>query len=106
MERQCIFYSEDAGSIRHIPTIYPNWNHSPRSSAKAFVLYSSTPDLFAIHANETLKVIKNKPQEHRIAVIKSWNECGESNYIEPDARFGTGYLEVLKKSLSCDPQSL
>ncbi len=36
---------------------------------------------------------------HKIILIKSWNEWGEGNYLEPDIRFGRKYLEVLKEEL-------
>lgn len=29
--------------------------------------------------------------------IKSWNEWAEENYLEPDLKFGKGYLEVLRQ---------
>ena len=31
--------------------------------------------------------------------IKSWNEWGEGNYLEPDIKFGKKYLDVLKREL-------
>jgi hypothetical protein len=29
--------------------------------------------------------------------LKSWNEWGEGNYVEPDLKYGKQYLEVIKK---------
>jgi hypothetical protein len=43
--------------------------------------------------------MRNKEPEHRIAFIKSWNEWGEGNYMEPDLKFGRGYLEALKQAI-------
>ena len=43
---------------------------------------------------------ENKPLEHRLAFVKSWNEWGEGNYLEPDLRYGKRYLEVIKKYIS------
>ena len=29
----------------------------------------------------------------------SWNEWGEGNYVEPDLKYGHGYLDVLREEL-------
>ncbi len=82
-----------------IPTIIPNWDHSPRTGRNAFILHASTPELFRTHVDDVLEVLKDKPEEHRIAFVKSWNEWAEGNYLEPDMKFGTGYLKVLGEEL-------
>jgi hypothetical protein len=32
-------------------------------------------------------------------ILKSWNEWGEGNYVEPDLKYGKTYLEVIKKEI-------
>ncbi|MFV0233806.1 glycoside hydrolase family 99-like domain-containing protein [Empedobacter falsenii] len=82
-----------------IPTILPNWDHSPRSGKRAFILHNSTPELFQKHVNEVFSIVKEKPEDDKIVMIKSWNEWGEGNYLEPDLKYGLEYLEVLRKEL-------
>lgn len=84
-----------------IPTILPNWDHTPRSGKKGIVLYGSTPESFRTCLRKKLHTIKNKPLEKRFLIIKSWNEWAEGNHMEPDLRFGKAYLEVLKEELLC-----
>ena len=43
--------------------------------------------------------MKFKDKEHNIIILKSWNEWGESNYVEPDIKYGTAILDVLKDEL-------
>ena len=43
---------------------------------------------------EAIKRIENKPLDHRLAFVKSWNEWAEGNYLEPDLHYGKRYLEV------------
>lgn len=81
------------------PTIIPNWDHSPRSQSKALVLVHSTPKLFEKHMQEVMKRIDNKPMQYRIAFVKSWNEWAEGNYLEPDLKFGTSFLQVIKRAI-------
>ena len=41
-------------------------------------------------------LVENKELEHRVIILRSWNEWGEGNYVEPDERWGTAYLDALK----------
>ena len=62
-------------------------------------MYGSTPDLFREHVQEVVETVANKPGEHRLVFVKSWNEWGEGNYLEPDQRHGRAYLEVMAEAL-------
>ena len=62
------------------------------------VPFPSTPELFAEHVQEVFDAIKHKEEEDQIVFLKSWNEWGEGNYMEPDLRFGKQYIEVLGKT--------
>ena len=83
-----------------IPTLIPNWDHSPRTGRRAFILHNSTPEYFAEHVSDVVDVLRDKPEEHKIAFVKSWNEWAEGNYLEPDLKFGTQYLEALQRGIS------
>ena len=80
-----------------IPCLIPNWDHSPRSKTGAFVLEKSNPDLFYKHAVQVLKIIKKK--KNKIVFLKSWNEWAEGNYMEPDLKYGHGYINALSKAI-------
>lgn len=85
--------------IATIPSIIPNWDHSPRSKRNGLILTDSTPEAFYKYMKKVLNFVKDKPQPQRIVFLRSWNEWGEGNYIEPDLKYGTGFLESLKKAL-------
>lgn len=82
-----------------IPTIIPGWDHTPRSGKKGIVIHNATPALFGKHVDEAVNLIKDKPQESRIIILKSWNEWGEGNYIEPDTKYGCQFLEELRERI-------
>ena len=84
------------------PTIIPNWDHSPRTGRYGAILKDSTPQLFQKHVEQTVHLILNKDDDHRIVILKSWNEWAEGNYVEPDLNFGRGYLEALRTALQKD----
>ena len=79
------------------PTIIPNWDHTPRSGNFGRVFQNCTPELFGKHIRMIFDRTNNKPQEENLVFLKSWNEWGEGNYMEPDLKNGTGFLEELKK---------
>ena len=82
------------------PSIIPNWDHSPRSGLGGTVLYGSTPALFREHVQEVVAAVAAKPEAQRLIFVKSWNEWGEGNYLEPDKRHGRAYLEVIAEALN------
>ncbi|MES2691028.1 MAG: glycoside hydrolase family 99-like domain-containing protein [Bacteroidota bacterium] len=88
---------EEDHQLTCIPTIVPNWDHSPRSGARGFILNHSTPELFEKHASQVIASVQHKPADERVVFVKSWNEWGEGNYLEPDLRYGRKYLEALKE---------
>ncbi len=78
-----------------IPTILPNWDHSPRGGNGSLVFSNATPENFEKHVKEVVEILEKKGQV--FCFLKSWNEWGEGNYVEPDLRFGRGFLEVIKR---------
>lgn len=88
------------------PTLLSNWDRSPRSGRRAVIYTGSTPEIFNLHVLDALNLIQNKPDEHKILFLKSWNEWGEGNYIEPDLVHGHGYLNVLRDALKKDISSI
>ena len=80
-----------------IPTIAPNWDYTARRGAGGLILTEATPDLFKKHVDYAMSFIMQKPEHKRLLFIKSWNEWGEGNYMEPDIYYGKGYIRALKE---------
>lgn len=78
------------------PTILPGYDRTARSGNKAQIYYNNKPQYFAKHVDDVLEHTKFKDYEHRIVFLKSWNEWGEGNYIEPDQKYGRKFLDILK----------
>ena len=81
------------------PTLYPNWDRTPRNRDDA-VYVKSTPAVFEDLASRAVVQVSQKEEEHRIIFLKSWNEWGEGNYVEPDQQYGHGYVEALQRALN------
>ena len=80
-----------------LPVVVPNFDHSPRSGKRGIVLKNSTPKKFERLLTRLLEKMQINPNSEKLIFIKSWNEWGEGNYLEPDTKFGKKYLEVIKK---------
>jgi hypothetical protein len=85
----------DVASPRNYPVAIPNWDNTPRVGRRGSILHGSTPELFRLHLREALGRVAAQPPENRIVFLKSWNEWAEGNYLEPDHRFGHGFLRVV-----------
>ncbi|MGZ3756558.1 MAG: glycosyltransferase WbsX family protein [Mucilaginibacter sp.] len=94
-----IFSQTVDSDINIFPSLIPNWDHTPRSANKGLVLHNSTPDLFGKHIKSVFQSVWNKPKEKQIVFIKSWNEWGEGNFLEPEVKYGSAYLNELKKNV-------
>lgn len=79
------------------PVIIPQWDHTPRSGWNGTLFVNAKPDLFYEHAKEALNLVKGK--KHPIVILKSWNEWGEGNMMEPDLTYGRGFIEALRKAV-------
>ena len=84
----------------HFPCVVPNWDNTPRVGRWGWVLRDSSPELFAEHLRHALELIEDRPFEKRLVFLKSWNEWAEGNHLEPDERYGRGYLEATRRVLS------
>ena len=93
------FFAPEDSWENVFPTILPQWDRSPRVGSADGVYVHATPENFRKHVLHALDVVKDKENEHRIIFLKSWNEWGEGNYVEPDLRYGHGFLDVLSDLL-------
>ena len=87
------------------PTLMPQWDRTPRAGIKTDPLINSTPEKFQKTVEEALRLIQEKQPEHKILFLKAWNEWGEGNYIEPDLKFGHGYIQAIRHAIdNCTSQ--
>lgn len=81
------------------PSIFPQWDRTPRAGNSEGVYIKATPTSFKKHIQDALNVIKNKDVEHQILFLRSWNEWGEGNYVEPDLKYGHAFLDAIKETI-------
>ena len=81
------------------PSIFPQWDRTPRAGNSEGVYINATPTNFKKHIQDALNIIKYKDVEHQILFLRSWNEWGEGNYVEPDLKYGHAFLDAIKETI-------
>ena len=93
------YYVEEDKWENVYPTLLPQWDRTPRAGIATNPLTNATPEKFCKTVSKALKIIKEKEPQHQILFLKAWNEWGEGNYVEPDDKFGHGWLNAIKKAI-------
>jgi lipopolysaccharide biosynthesis protein len=89
----------EAPSYRRLPCAMPSWDNTSRRKREAVILHGASPALYERWLDGALRQSFQGLSEERIVFINAWNEWGEGNHLEPDQRFGRGYLEATKRVL-------
>lgn len=90
---------EQVDGVVAYPLVTHAWDNTPRSGSRGLVLHESTPELFRRLLRRALDLVRDAPPDERIVFLKAWNEWAEGNHLEPDLKFGRGYLEVVRDEL-------
>ncbi len=86
------------------PVITPNWDNTARCGSNGSVIVNSNPQKFDLMIRNTLKKIEERTYEEKIIFVEAWNEWAEGNYLEPDTKYGRGFLEAIKKNIFVSPK--
>ena len=96
----CKYLSQEIDKDEMVyPTILSGYDRTARAGSSATIYYNYTPESFSKHISQVLDQVKDIPYEHRIVFLKSWNEWAEGNYVEPDLKYGHGFLDALKNNI-------
>lgn len=57
------------------------------------------PEHVKKHFMQMLRIAKEKKETEPVVFLKSWNEWGEGNYMEPDLKYGHSYINALTEVL-------
>ena len=93
------YYVEEDRWENVYPTLLPQWDRTPRAGSKTEIVTGTSPEKFQHYTEQAIQIIANKQPEHQILFLKSWNEWGEGNYVEPDQKFGHGWLQAIRNAM-------
>jgi hypothetical protein len=81
-------------------TAMSGWDNTPRLARRATVFHGASPAAYEGWLRELVTAARLGHPEHRLVFVNAWNEWAEGAHLEPDERFGTGYLEATRRALA------
>lgn len=87
-------------SVPYFPNVSVGYDDTPRFPEKgkeSVIHYNNTPESFAAYLQKAKEYADAHPHEPKFIVINAWNEWVEGSHLEPDMKWGYGYLNAVKK---------
>ena len=93
----------DALSIKHVdtnivPGAFTDWDNTPRHGRNGKVILGSTPEKFQHYLE--LQIDRARKMKKDAIIVFAWNEWTEGGHLEPDEKYGYGYLHAIKRALN------
>src|SRR5207302_6761564 len=88
--------------VEHLryPCVMTSWDNSARRREGAWIFHGSTPDGYRDWLRATLDRFVPPSPDENFVFTNAWNEWAEGNHLEPDQRWGRGYLEAHRSALA------
>ncbi len=90
--------------IPYYPHVSVGWDSSPRyNKFFAKVVKNNTPENVKKAFELVKEHVDNNPKlKAPLITVNSWNEWTETSYLEPDDKYGYGYLEAIRDTFCKD----
>lgn len=82
-------------------SVNPSWDNTARRKNKSISFVKSSPRGYQqwLHNAAVDTIGKFPDEDSRLVFVNAWNEWAEGAHLEPDARYGYGYLEATRLAL-------
>lgn len=91
---------------KQISSVVPLWDNSARRRYQPVILHNPDPKEYQRWLAFEIDRARTKRKEERFLFLNAWNEWAEGNHLEPDQRFGRGFLEATRAALKTDKQEI
>jgi hypothetical protein len=81
-------------------TAMAGWDNTPRLGPRATIFHGASPDAYGDWLGALVTAARLGHPQHRLVFVNAWNEWAEGAHLEPDKRFGAGYLEATHRALT------
>lgn len=81
-------------------TLFPGWDNTSRKRKHALIYHGANPSRYEYWLRGLAETARaENPPERRFVFVNAWNEWAEGAHLEPDLKFGRGYLEATARAL-------
>ena len=87
-------------AFRLYRTAMAGWDNTPRLGRRATIFHGASPAAYEEWMRGLVAAARRGRPEHRLIFVNAWNEWAEGAHLEPDHRFGAGYLEATRRALA------
>jgi len=105
--RKAYSYAEGVASVEHLragtraaPCAFVGWDNTPRRGKNGVVVVNGGPEAFGRDFRHCVELARRWDPEEPLVFINAWNEWAEGCHLEPDERYGMGFLEQVREALS------
>lgn len=95
--RRCLEDFPLSQDMNCYPLANSDWDNTPRAKHLGSVFLGATPEAFKNHLIKCFDNLVNKDKDKQILFIRAWNEWAEGNCLEPELKYGNGYLKAIKE---------
>ena len=77
------------------------WDNTARYQDKSAVFMNANPGAYRAWLEAAIRDAQSsRTPDTRLVFVNAWNEWGEGTYLEPDTRWGRGYLEATRDAIT------
>ena len=89
---------EIPGHVR-FRTVMPSWDNTPRRQNDTVIFENTRPEAYQAWLEAILdQTHEQNFGDERIVFINAWNEWRDGSHLEPDRRYGHGFLEATRNA--------
>ena len=90
--------NRDYSARRIYRTVFPSWDNTARVGTRAVVVLDGNPPNYERWLDgAAFRTVAERAPGDRLVFINAWNEWAEGCHLEPDRRYGLGFLEATKR---------
>ena len=83
--------------------VAPSWDNTARRQDAPYIFHFASPGAFQAWLEVAFAETRRQNYgDERIVFINAWNEWAEGAHLEPDVKFGHGWLEAVRNAYDAD----